>query len=105
MELPQMPELMGLSLLLGLLALMATAAVARGWRRAEEEIRSAGQKANGVPLDKSLRSKKQKQQQRTRKEKPQQHNFTHRLLAAALKTIALSASGAPRTSCSGSTAA
>lgn len=44
-----------------------------------------GQKANGVPLDKSLRSKKQKQQQRIRKEKPQQHNFTHRLLAAALK--------------------
>lgn len=39
-----MPELMGLSLLLGLLALMATAAVARGWLRAEEEIcsRSAG---------------------------------------------------------------
>lgn len=39
-----MPELMGLSLLLGLLALMATAAVARGWLRAEEETcgRSAG---------------------------------------------------------------
>lgn len=32
-----MPELMGLSLLVGLLALMATAAVARGWLRAEEE--------------------------------------------------------------------
>ena len=44
-----------------------------------------GQKANGLPLDKSLRSKKQKQHQRVRKEKPQQHNFTHRLLAAALK--------------------
>ncbi|XP_066130632.1 transducin beta-like protein 2 isoform X3 [Saccopteryx bilineata] len=88
MELPQMPELMGLSLLLGLLALMATAAVARGWLRAEEETcsRSAGQKANGFPLDKSLRSKKQKQQQRIRKEKPQQHNFTHHLLAAALKS-------------------
>lgn len=45
MELPQMPELMGLSLLLGLLALMATAAVARGWLRAEEETcsRSAGE--------------------------------------------------------------
>ncbi|KAF6127623.1 transducin beta like 2 [Phyllostomus discolor] len=88
MELPQMPELMGLSLLLGLLALMATAAVARGWLRAEEEIssRSAGQKANGFPLDKSSKSKKQKQQQRIRKEKPQQHNFTHRLLAAALKS-------------------
>ncbi|XP_023609237.1 transducin beta-like protein 2 isoform X2 [Myotis lucifugus] len=88
MELPQMPELMGVSLLLGLLALMATAAVARGWLRAEEETsgRPAGQKANGVPLDKSLRSKKQKQQQHIRKEKPQQHNFTHRLLAAALKS-------------------
>ncbi|KAM8951941.1 transducin beta-like protein 2 isoform 2-T3 [Lycaon pictus] len=88
MELPQMPELMGLSLLLGLLALMATAAVARGWLRAEEETgsRSAGQKANGFPPDKSLKSKKQKQHQRIRKEKPQQHNFTHRLLAAALKS-------------------
>lgn len=44
MELLQMPELVGLSLLLGLLALMATAAVARGWLRAEEETssRSAG---------------------------------------------------------------
>uniref|UniRef100_A0A8D0UEH5 Transducin beta like 2 n=1 Tax=Sus scrofa TaxID=9823 RepID=A0A8D0UEH5_PIG len=84
MELPQMPELMGLSLLLGLLALMATAAVARGWLRAEEETgRPVGQKANGLPPDKSLKSKKQKQ--RIRKEKPQQHNFTHRLLAAALK--------------------
>jgi hypothetical protein len=40
MELPQMPELMGLSLLVGLLALMATAAVARGWLRAEEERNS-----------------------------------------------------------------
>nr|KAF6491196.1 transducin beta like 2 [Molossus molossus] len=88
MELPQMPELMGLSLLVGLLALVATAAVARGWLRAEEETssRTAGQKPNGLPLDKSLRSKKQKQQQRNRKEKPQQHNFTHRLLAAALKS-------------------
>lgn len=83
-----MPELMGLSLLLGLLALVATAAVARGWLRAEEETsgRSAGQKANGCPPDKSLKSKKQKPQQRIRKEKPQQHNFTHRLLAAALKS-------------------
>lgn len=37
MELPQMPELMGLSFLMGLLALVATAAVARGWLRAEEK--------------------------------------------------------------------
>ncbi|PNJ85856.1 TBL2 isoform 5 [Pongo abelii] len=37
MELSQMTELMGLSVLLGLLALMATAAVARGWLRAGEE--------------------------------------------------------------------
>lgn len=49
MELPQIPELMGLSLLLGLLALMATAAVARGWLRAEEETcgGSAGQWGGG----------------------------------------------------------
>lgn len=32
-----MPDLMGLSLLVGLLALMATAAVARGWLRAGED--------------------------------------------------------------------
>lgn len=37
MDLPQMPELMGLSLLVGLLALVATAAVARGWLRTEED--------------------------------------------------------------------
>lgn len=39
-----MLESVGLSLLLGLLALMATAAVARGWLRAEEKKcdRSAG---------------------------------------------------------------
>lgn len=37
MELPQMPDLMGLSLLVGLLALVATAAVARGWLRTEED--------------------------------------------------------------------
>nr|XP_012304467.1 transducin beta-like protein 2 isoform X2 [Aotus nancymaae] len=87
MEFSQMPELLGLSLLLGLLALIATAAVARGWLRAEERSgRPACQKANGFPSDKSSGSKKQKQQQRIRKEKPQQHNFTHRLLAAALKS-------------------
>ncbi|PNI92576.1 TBL2 isoform 8 [Pan troglodytes] len=88
MELSQMSELMGLSVLLGLLALMATAAVARGWLRAGEERsgRPACQKANGFPPDKSSGSKKQKQYQRIRKEKPQQHNFTHRLLAAALKS-------------------
>lgn len=84
-----MPELMGLSLLVGLLALMATAAVARGWLRTEEEkcSRPADQKANGGPVTKSVASKKQKQQQqRIRKKKPQQHNFTHHLLAAALKS-------------------
>lgn len=32
-----MPELVGLSLLVGLLALVATVAVARGWLRAEED--------------------------------------------------------------------
>lgn len=37
MELPALSGLMVLSLLVGLLALMATAAVTRGWLRAEEE--------------------------------------------------------------------
>lgn len=31
--------------------------------------------------------KKQKQQQRPRKERPQQHTFSHQLLASALKVI------------------
>ncbi|XP_049985233.1 transducin beta-like protein 2 isoform X2 [Alexandromys fortis] len=85
MDLPQMPELMGLSLLVGLLALVATAAVARGWLRTEEDKASppVRQKANE---SKKSGSKKQKQNQRVRKEKPQQHTFTHRLLAAALKS-------------------
>lgn len=43
-----------------------------------------GQKANE---SKKSGSKKQKQNQRVRKEKPQQHTFTHRLLAAALKVL------------------
>lgn len=80
-----MPELMGLSLLVGLLALVATAAVARGWLRAEEKpSQPICQKENE---SKKSVSKKQKQNQRIRKEKPQQHNFTHPLLAAALKVL------------------
>lgn len=79
-----MPELMGLSLLVGLLALVATAAVARGWLRAEEKpSQPICQKEKE---SKKSVSKKQKQNQRIRKEKPQQHNFTHPLLAAALKS-------------------
>ncbi|XP_052024061.1 transducin beta-like protein 2 [Apodemus sylvaticus] len=84
MELPQMPELMGLSLLVGLLALVATAAVARGWLRAEEKpSQPVCQKEKE---SKKSGSKKQKQNQRVRKEKPHQHSFTHPLLAAALKS-------------------
>lgn len=40
---------------------------------------------NGETAGKTSIQKKQKQHQRSRKEKPQQHNFTHPLLAAALK--------------------
>jgi len=32
-------------------------------------------------------SKKQKQQQRPRKERPQQHTFSHQLLASSLKVL------------------
>lgn len=79
-----MPELMGLSLLVGLLALVATAAVARGWLRTEEKpSQPVCQKEKE---SKKSGSKKQKQNQRLRKEKPQQHSFTHPLLAAALKS-------------------
>lgn len=48
------------------------------------------QKVNGEAVRKTSGPKRQKQHQRSRKDKPQQHNFTHPLLAAALKVTGIS---------------
>ncbi|XP_028938440.1 transducin beta-like protein 2 isoform X1 [Ornithorhynchus anatinus] len=78
--------LVALGLLFGLLALAV--ALGSGWGRPppkEPRGEPAGKKANGVSVEKPVGSKKLKQQQRSRKEKQPQHNFTHPLLASALK--------------------
>ncbi|XP_054858026.1 transducin beta-like protein 2 [Eublepharis macularius] len=83
----------GVSLLLGALVLLL---VLRLGRRApsgkapqdggkEETEPADDHKVNGETTGKAPVLKKQKQHQRSRKEKPQQHNFTHPFLAAALK--------------------
>ncbi|XP_074045528.1 transducin beta-like protein 2 [Macrotis lagotis] len=80
----EVTELLGVSLLFGLLALLAALAgqSRRGWTwwraKEQEEI------SNGVSLYKSQTHRKQKP--RYRKEKPHQHIFVHALLAAVLKS-------------------
>ncbi|XP_069470891.1 transducin beta-like protein 2 [Ambystoma mexicanum] len=83
--------LVAVSLLLGLLVLAALLAlVTAGGRKKEgtEEVpvpsNSEDKSANGEVTERLL-GKKQKQQPRPRKEKAQQHTFTHLLLAATLK--------------------
>ncbi|XP_053130796.1 transducin beta-like protein 2 isoform X2 [Hemicordylus capensis] len=82
--------LVGLSLLLGAVVLWLL--LGRGApgkteaQAAEEKSRPRDdQKLNGEAANKTSGLKKQKQHQRARKEKPQQHSFSHPLLAAALK--------------------
>ncbi|XP_067393847.1 transducin beta-like protein 2 [Emydura macquarii macquarii] len=77
--------LIGVSLLLGALVLLLLAALGRGSPRGPGAGDPADQKVNGEAVNKTLGPKRQKQHQRSRKEKPQQHNFTHPFLAAALK--------------------
>ncbi|XP_066491761.1 transducin beta-like protein 2 [Tiliqua scincoides] len=74
--------LVGLSLLLGALVLWLL--LGRTTPGGKEEA-GAQQKLNGEAASKAPGPKRQKQQQRIRKEKPQQHSFAHPLLAAALK--------------------
>ncbi|XP_038231591.1 transducin beta-like protein 2 isoform X1 [Dermochelys coriacea] len=76
--------LVGVSLFLGaLILLLLLAALGRGSSPGTGE--PADQKVNGEAVSKTSGPKRQKQHQRSRKDKPQQHNFTHPLLAAALK--------------------
>ncbi|XP_077167396.1 transducin beta-like protein 2 isoform X1 [Paroedura picta] len=83
--------LVGVSLLLGALVLVLLlrrkTPSGKEPRPAEEEAYKPEDDHNvhGETNGKTSIQKKQKPHQRSRKEKPQQHNFTHPLLAAALK--------------------
>ncbi|TFJ96524.1 pyridine nucleotide-disulfide oxidoreductase [Platysternon megacephalum] len=77
--------LIGVSLCLGALVLLLLAALGRGSPREPGTGEPADQKVNGEAVSKTSGLKRQKQHQRSRKDKPQQHSFTHPLLAAALK--------------------
>ncbi|KAM9117472.1 transducin beta-like protein 2 [Pangshura tecta] len=77
--------LVGISLFLGALVLLLLAGLGRGSPREPGTGEPADQKVNGEAVRQISGLKRQKQHQRSRKDKPQQHNFTHPLLAAALK--------------------
>ncbi|XP_016132620.1 transducin beta-like protein 2 [Sinocyclocheilus grahami] len=75
-----------LSLLIG--ALVVLVAVAVGRQKGELSEQNEQKKDTSAPVEENAAkasSKKQKHQQRPRKEKPQQHTFTHKLLASSLK--------------------
>ncbi|KAK2871031.1 hypothetical protein QQF64_002151 [Cirrhinus molitorella] len=75
-----------LTLLIG--ALVVLVAVAVGRQKSELAEQNEQKKDSSVPVEENAAkasSKKQKQQQRPRKEKPQQHTFSHKLLASSLK--------------------
>ncbi|XP_063002692.1 transducin beta-like protein 2 [Elgaria multicarinata webbii] len=83
-------SLVAASLLLGGLVLLLLLLLLRlrgpAEARGEEAAEPGGDRTvNGDAASKTSLLKKQKQQQRIRKEKPQQHTFSHPLLAAALK--------------------
>ncbi|XP_075761108.1 transducin beta-like protein 2 isoform X1 [Pelodiscus sinensis] len=77
--------LVGVSLLLGALVLLVLAALGRGAPRGQGAGEPADQEVNGETISKTSGPRKQKHHQRSRKDKPQQHDFSHPLLAAALK--------------------
>ncbi|KAH1179013.1 transducin beta-like protein 2 [Mauremys mutica] len=77
--------LIGVSLFLGALVLLLLAGLGRGSPREPGTGEPADQKVNGEAVRQTSGLKRQKQHQRSRKDKPQPHNFTHPLLAAALK--------------------
>ncbi|XP_065274374.1 transducin beta-like protein 2 [Emys orbicularis] len=77
--------LIGVSLFLGALVLLLLAALGQGSPQEPGTGEPADQKVNGEAVRQTSGLKRQKQHQRSRKDKPQQHNFIHPLLAAALK--------------------
>ncbi|XP_062870068.1 transducin beta-like protein 2 [Trichomycterus rosablanca] len=75
-----------LSLLIGALIILVALAVSKQKDKQHEQVQQ-DQPAASESLVKSGPSKKQlKQQQRPKKDKPQQHTFSHQLLASSLKS-------------------
>ncbi|XP_061755013.1 transducin beta-like protein 2 [Nerophis ophidion] len=83
----EMVALVALTLLLGALVVLVAFAVGKRKEELREEAEQTSEFAAEVNVTKSVAAKKQKQdkQQRSRKDKPSQHNFSHPLLAASLK--------------------
>ncbi|XP_054611328.1 transducin beta-like protein 2 [Dunckerocampus dactyliophorus] len=79
--------LIALTLLLGALVILVAFAVGKRKEELQEEAEQTGECAAEGSVAKAAAAKKLKQdkQQRSRKEKPSQHNFNHPLLAASLK--------------------
>ncbi|KAK7120663.1 hypothetical protein R3I94_020602 [Phoxinus phoxinus] len=76
-----------LSVLIGALVLLVAVAVGR--QKDELSEQNEQKKDTDAPVEENATkapSKKQKQQQRPRKERPQQHTFSHQLLASSLKS-------------------
>ncbi|KAJ8275709.1 hypothetical protein COCON_G00074610 [Conger conger] len=78
--------LIAISLLIGALILLVAVAVGKPKGETSQKIEQKEDTAVEQNGDKAAPSKKQKQQQRPRKEKTQQHTFTHPLLASSLKS-------------------
>ncbi|XP_048839821.1 transducin beta-like protein 2 [Brienomyrus brachyistius] len=82
----ELVAVVAVSLLIGALILLVAVAVFKQEKQMNEqnnEREETDVKENG---EKAVSIKKQKQQQRPRKEKSQQHTFSHTLLAASLKS-------------------
>ncbi|XP_028322409.1 transducin beta-like protein 2 [Gouania willdenowi] len=79
--------LVALTALLGALVLLVALAVGRRKEELREEAEQETETAEQINAVKGTGPKKQKQEkQRNRKDKPTQHSFNHRLLAASLKS-------------------
>ncbi|XP_028662773.1 transducin beta-like protein 2 [Erpetoichthys calabaricus] len=80
--------LIPVSVVLGALVLLVVVTVGKKWGQSmqteEQSKERSEKKANGT-VGRTAASKKQTKQQRLRKERPQQHAFSHQLLAASLK--------------------
>ncbi|KAM4726175.1 transducin beta-like protein 2 [Anableps anableps] len=82
----EVAALVALTLLLGALVILVAIAVGRRKEEIKEETEQAAESSAEASAAKGPTSKKQKQdKQRSRKDKPAQHSFSHPLLAASLK--------------------
>ncbi|XP_060765491.1 transducin beta-like protein 2 [Neoarius graeffei] len=77
--------LVAVSLIIGALIILVAVAVSKQKAKASEQQEQNNKEAEESSV-KAPSAKKQKVQQRLRKEKPQQHTFSHPLLASSLKS-------------------